>query len=176
MRPPALAQSALAETIQARTRDRSGADAQRVGVYLHAGQLLAAYDPCEISTVLGSCVAVCLFDAARLAGGANHFLLPTSAGSEPSPRFGDHAVRELIDRMVSLGSKKRDLAAKVFGGASLVRGDARMGTSLGWKNVLAARAALQAEHIPIVAEDVGGSSGRRLVFQTDDGFAWVKRL
>jgi chemotaxis protein CheD len=177
VRPPDQAPPMRVETAAVAVGvDRLASGPQRVAVYLHAGQLLAAHDPCEISTVLGSCGAVCLFDPIRRAGGTNHFLLPTSAGGDASPRFGDHAVAELVARMLALGSNKRDLVAKVFGGASLVRADAGAGTSLGWKNVLAARAALQAAHVPIVAEDVGGSSGRRLVFHTDTGLAWVKRL
>ena len=61
------------------------ADRLRRAAYLQPGQLIAAPEPLEISTVLGSCVAVCLWDRRRGQGGANHFLLPSHGGAQASP-------------------------------------------------------------------------------------------
>jgi chemotaxis protein CheD len=146
-------------------------------VYLHAGQLVAFREPRAISTVLGSCVAVCLWDAGAGVGGMNHYVLPHRAGAlETSPRFGNVAMGGLLDELVRLGARFARLQAKVFGGASVL-GSARVGgTSLGADNVELARSLLAAAGIPVVAEDTGGERGRRLIFQTDDGLAFVKRL
>jgi chemotaxis protein CheD len=145
-------------------------------VYLHAGQLAAFREPRAISTVLGSCVAVCLWDAATRVGGMNHFLLPHRAGAgETSPRFGNVAMGQLLDAVVRLGARFSHLQAKLFGGASVL-GGTRPGDTLGEQNVQLARSLLHAAGIPVVAEDTGGTRGRRLVFHTDDGLAFVKRL
>jgi chemotaxis protein CheD len=82
----------------------------------------------------------------------------------------------LLDELVRLGARFAYLQAKVFGGAPVL-GSARLGgTSLGADNVELARSLLAAAGIPVVAEDTGGERGRRLIFQTDDGLAFVKRL
>jgi chemotaxis protein CheD len=137
----------------------------RTRVYLHAGQVFASSEPCEISTVLGSCVGVLLVDAVRKFGGASHYLLPfDGAGLSATPRFGNVAIADLVAQMLALGSRKSDLQAKVFGGASMLHG-ARPNS-----------AGLESEGIPVVAEDVGGYMGRKLVFLTDLGHVWVKTL
>lgn len=150
---------------------------RRREVYLHAGQLTASEDPCKVTTVLGSCVSVCLFDPRRRAGGANHYLLPHPVGDTGnSARFGSVSTLRLIDAMLAFGCRKEDLQAKVFGGASLL-GAVRMSSmDLGGRNASLAVSMLTAAGIPIVAEDVGGERGRRLIFHTDDGSAWVRSL
>src|SRR5579862_7121055 len=70
-------------------------------VYLLPGQLHASAEPCQISTILGSCVAVCLFDRTRLTGGMNHFLLPNSRqGEQESLRFGDSSTVALLEMLL----------------------------------------------------------------------------
>jgi chemotaxis protein CheD len=147
----------------------------RARVYLHAGQVFASAEPCEVSTVLGSCVGVVLVDPVRFVGGASHYLLPFDDQGR-SARFGNGAITELLARMLALGSRKRDLEAKVFGGASMLSQTRPEVQTLGSKNVEVARQRLSAESIPVVAEDVGGYVGRKLVFLTDLGHIWVKKL
>lgn len=78
--------------------------------------------------------------------------------------------------MLSLGSRKGDLVAKVFGGASTLTPVRPEAPTLGSKNVDVARRHLHEASIPVVAEDVGGYSGRKVVFLTDQGHVWVKKL
>jgi chemotaxis protein CheD len=164
----------------ARPQDEPSTEARElstetVTVHLHAGQLFASTQACTLSTVLGSCVSVCLIDPVRRSGGANHYLLPMHVvGGHASARFGNVAIEQLVDKMLLLGSRKRDLVAKVFGGASTI---GRPETeSLGWQNVEVARRVLAAQGIAVVAEDVGGARGRKLLFRTDEGHAWVRKL
>ncbi|HXY42246.1 MAG TPA: chemotaxis protein CheD [Vicinamibacteria bacterium] len=146
-------------------------------VYLHPGQVFVSPDPAEVTTVLGSCVAVCVFDRVGRRGGANHFLLPLCAGDgQSSARFGNVAVRKLIERMLALGSLKQDLEAKVFGGACTVEALHRSDGHLGTKNAEVALRTLRQEGVPVVADDVGGRRGRRLVFRTDTGVALVRLI
>lgn len=145
--------------------------------YLHAGHLFVSGTPCRVSTILGSCVSVALFDPVAQVGGLNHFLLPQGPeNTAPSARFGTIAVPWLIDALVAAGAQRRSLQAKVFGGACVLRAFRTTAGNLGTKNVRVAKAILQAEGIPIVAEDVDGERGRKLIFQTHDGAAWVRSL
>ena len=143
--------------------------------YLHAGHMVVSREPCRVTTVLGSCVAVALWDPSSGIGGVNHFLLPQ--GSD-SARFGNVAVRTLIREVVAAGGRRRLLQAKLFGGACVLRAfkGVGSGTHLGQKNVEMARQILIDEGIPVTAEDVEGDRGRKLIFQTHDGAAWVRSL
>ena len=146
-------------------------------VYLLPGQLHASAEPCQISTILGSCVAVCLFDRSRLAGGMNHFLLPSSRKDEPeSMRFGDTATVALLEKLLALGCRLQNITAKIFGGSALFRCKERYPESLGAKNVAAAIQLMENAGIPIVAQETGGDHGRKVVFDTDDGVAWSRRV
>lgn len=147
----------------------------RERAYLHAGQYLATGTPTSVNTILGSCVSVCVWDPRSGVGGLNHFVLPHFAGTgRLSPRFGNVATASLIDSVCTLGASTKDLMAKIFGGAGVL--GTASGEDLGARNVAVARELLDQEGIPIVGEDVGGSHGRRLIFHTDAGTAWVKRL
>jgi len=144
--------------------------------YLHAGHMVISSEPCRVTTVLGSCVAVGLWDPTSGVGGVNHFLLPQ--GNE-SARFGNIAVRTLIREVVAAGGRRRSLQAKLFGGACVLRAFKTSGTGtmhLGQKNVEVARQILIDEGIPVAAEDTEGDRGRKLIFQTHDGAAWVRSL
>jgi chemotaxis protein CheD len=143
-------------------------------VFLHPGRIFVSPEPCSVRMVLGSCVAVCLWDSARGMGGANHFLLPYQ-GSD-SPEFGDVAIQRLLDELLALGCSKGGMRAKLFGGSCVLEGLQNKETHVGTRNVSLAKKLLANEGIPIVAEDVGGQRGRRVIFQTDDGSAWVRRL
>jgi chemotaxis protein CheD len=145
-------------------------------VYLHPGQLFATAEPHAVTTILGSCVAVCLWDAQLGVGGMNHFLLPHFAGSRStSARFGSVALELLLQKLVGLGARQAALRAKVFGGACVLEA-LRGSHPLGDANVDVARRFLRRVEVPIVAEDVGGDQGRKLVFQTDDGSVVVRML
>ena len=140
--------------------------------YLHAGHLFVSGTPCRVSTILGSCVSVALFDPVAQVGGLNHFLLPVGPEqAAPSARFGTVAVPWLIQALVAAGAQRRALQAKVFGGACVLR--AFRAPPAIWGKNAGAKAILLAEGIPIVAEDVNGERGRKLIFQTQDGAAWV---
>lgn len=149
-----------------------------VPVYLYPGRIFTTSELYAVTTVLGSCVSVCLWDGPRRLAGINHFLLPEGPpGATSWERFGRPAVEGLIGELLRLGSEKCDLVAKVFGGSRI------LGTSevadrgkLGDRNVELARSVLAAHEIPVVAEDVGGPRGRKLIFNTSDGSVRVKML
>lgn len=146
-------------------------------VYLHPGKLFASATPCTITTVLGSCVSVCLFDPVTGVGGANHYLLPQGNGSgRDALRFGATAIEALLESTLRLGARRPTLIAKLFGGANVLQAMQHRPSHLGTANVEVARAVLSAQGIPVRAEDVGGTRGRKLHFVVSDGTAWVKEL
>lgn len=147
----------------------------RAELYLHAGQLAAPSKPTMVVTVLGSCVSVCLFDPVARVGGVNHFLLPHHVERERSPRFGNVAVPQLVAAVVRAGAAREKLVAKVFGGAAILS-SARVGRRLGDENATLALRLLEEARIPVLQTDLGGVRGRKLVFFTDEGTAWVRQL
>lgn len=121
-----------------------------------------------LTTVLGSCIAVCMCDPARQIGGMNHFLLPSRSGEQgANVRYGAYAMELLINGLLREGAEKARLQAKVFGGASMM-GNLR---DIGAANAAFAREFLNNEGIPLIAESVGGTTARRIRFWPTTGRA-----
>ena len=146
-------------------------------IYLHPGEMFAAAHRCAITTVLGSCVAVCLYDGASGIGGVNHYLLPHEGPQGYGPlRCGPTAIRALIESVTNLGASRDRLVAKVYGGAHLLKAMTGERWQLGAANVEVAREVLGANGIPVRDMDVGGLRGRKLQFVTGTGAVWVKEI
>jgi chemotaxis receptor (MCP) glutamine deamidase CheD len=145
-------------------------------VTLYIGGVHASGAPTVIKTLLGSCIAVCLWDPVRRAGGMNHFLLPDGGGAVTDlTRFGVHAMDVLIGATMNAGADRRRLVAKVFGGAHVLdigEGD----TSVARRNIAFVREYLEAEGFPVIGADVGGYEPRHVHFYTATGRARVKRV
>jgi chemotaxis protein CheD len=143
------------------------------------GDVRCCAEPTILMTVLGSCVAVCLWDARSGLGGMNHFVLP-HAPEEPrisvpaSPRYGDVAMADLVNRLLDLGCHPRDLQAKLFGGAAVLVGT--RGESVGDCNVRLALDWLLEARIPITARRTGGIVGQQIRFHTGNGEVLVRSL
>jgi chemotaxis protein CheD len=147
-------------------------DVDRCTVYLPPGQMHVGREV-AITTILGSCVAVCLWDGNI--GGMNHFLLPRGPGGPRTElRYAVTAVPRLLHKMLEAGANLSRLQAKVFGGARVLSAPTQ--NHLGMQNADAALEILAASRIPVSAQDVGGVRGRKLVFDTDDGSVLVKYL
>jgi len=155
-------------------RDGQGPAVTPARVYLAPGRLYATAEDVQVTTILGSCVAVCIRDAQAEVGGMNHFLLPS--GSPASSRFGDSAVALLIEHVLERGAQRGRLEAKVFGGACVLEAFRADQWSLGARNIDMARTQLEAAAIPVVGEDVGGDRGRKVVFHVRTGRAWVRPI
>ena len=152
------------------------ADVVRVSRYIQPGQLHVAQVPTVLTTILGSCVSVCLWDARARIGGMNHFMLPQLAGGTvQSPRFGNVAMKELLDRMVAIGARLPYLQARVFGGSCMFE-QMKSSQHLGQKNINLALDFLSLRGIDVVQTDVGGDRGRKLRFHTDEGEVWLTSI
>ena len=181
-RPPVAAavkvQSAVPQTKETRSPQPAGHSATGVRAArksIIVGDVVASSTPVEVSTVLGSCIAACLFDEEKQVGGMNHFALPCGDSRiRNAASFGVHAMELLINRIMELGGDRRRLKAKVFGGANLVKtSDQR---NIGLRNVEFIRGFLSTESIPVVSEFLGGECGLRVLFETHTGRARVKQL
>jgi chemotaxis protein CheD len=149
----------------------------RAKVYLHPGQLFVSVQFSAVTTILGSCVSLCLWDPVTKIGGVNHYLLPFWVGDNlASPRFGTVAIETLIEKVISLGARKTRLRAKLFGGACVIEAFRERDNHIGIVNARLAEDLLRVHGIPVVEQDVAGRRGRKLMFYTDDGTSWVKYL
>jgi chemotaxis receptor (MCP) glutamine deamidase CheD len=149
------------------------ADQKDTRHFLYPGQVFVTPDPITISTILGSCAAVCLWDSHNKAGGMNHYLLPDGASDGPNRlRYGNAANPELLKQVLGLGCQVKNLQAKIFGGSSAFSVD--LTHSLGRRNIDLAEEFLRSAGIPIVERDVSGKHGRRLIFQIADGTTTIR--
>ena len=131
--------------------------------------MFASAQPAEVTTILGSCVAVCLWDRYLGVGGINHYMLPTWNGMElASPKYGNIAIERLVDKMLQLGCKKNNLVAKVFGGGEVIT-VASSTMHIGERNIMVAEDMLQERNIPIIGRSTGGKNGRKIIFNTHTG-------
>lgn len=144
-------------------------------IFLPPGGICYPPEPTVVTTILGSCVAVCLWDRKRRIGGMNHFVLPRCNEAVPTPRYGDVAINRLLAGMGRLGCEQADLRAKVFGGAAVLPVGEQDNT-VGTHNVGAALKALRTHSIPVVARRTGGQRGLFLRFHTEEGRVLVREL
>lgn len=149
----------------------------RPRVTIHIGGVRASDAPLLIDTVLGSCIAACLYDPEARIGGMNHFMLPE--GVDPanpnSARYGVYAMELLISELIKLGARRSRFRAKVFGGGHVLK-IRESASGVPARNIEFARRFLEIEQIPIEREDVGGYQPRRVLFQTDTGRVFLKYL
>ena len=141
--------------------------------YLYPSALFAEKKPFMVDTVLGSCVAVCLFDQKLNIGGINHYMLPFWNGNGlASPKYGNIATEKLVEKMLRNGATIQNMVAKVFGGANQMNTSMRIGD----QNIEIARQTLANYGIKIIAENVGGGVGRKLRYNTSTGQVMMKFL
>jgi chemotaxis protein CheD len=136
--------------------------------FVGMGQIATAQPPTRLVSVLGSCIAVCVFHPRLKAAGMAHVVLPESAGHQGSPgKFADTAVPALMAALEKLVGTRIGYQAKLAGGASMFAAGGPM--QIGAANAAAVKAALAKANIRIVGEHTGGSQGRRVEFDSATG-------
>ncbi|MBE9546078.1 MAG: chemotaxis protein CheD [Proteobacteria bacterium] len=149
-------------------------DIQLYEYYLNPGYIFLNREPSIISTALGSCVAVSLWDRKRNYGGMAHYLYPfTDSKEEATARYGNVAVNYLVRMFLEEGADKKNIEAQIFGGASLQQSTEC--ERIAKENIRIARSILKRFRIRIISEDVGGDIGRKLVYNTLSNEAIVYR-
>jgi chemotaxis protein CheD len=144
--------------------------------FLLSGSIFVQQEAFAVTTVLGSCVSVCLWDPVKKIGGINHYMLPLWNGEGlASPKYGSIAIPKMIERMLALGTAKTNLQAKIFGGGDMF-GVTQASMQVGERNIILAWDVLETERIRVVGSDVGGKTGRKIIYNTGTGGVLVKRL
>ncbi len=138
------------------------------GEYFVTGENMA------IVTVLGSCIAACLWDRTLNIGGMNHFMLPDGDAGDVSGRYGSYAMELLINEMMKRGARRERLEAKVFGGGQVMHSFTSM--NVGERNTQFVLDYLQTERIAIISKDVLDIHPRKVCYFPATGKAMVKRL
>ncbi len=143
------------------------------------GEFYATGREMVLVTVLGSCVCACIRDKAAGIGGMNHFMLPDSGQDKNNPlgesaRYGVYAMEILINQLLKMGAKRSSLEAKVFGGASVLRGFTV--ANVGERNAEFVLQFLKTEKIPVLAQDLLDIYPRKVYFFPTKGLVRVKKL
>lgn len=148
--------------------------------FLHAGHVYVSSKAESIVLILGSCVAVCVWDPFNAIGGATHYLLPIWDGrGVASPRYGNVAIGALLHKLAEAGAHRAQLRAKVFGGGCLfdfMRAQDSRREHLGKRNVQTALEILAKEHIPVLSVEAGADKGQRVIFRPNTGESSVRTL
>ena len=146
-------------------------------IYLNIGDCHVSVRPTVISTVLGSCVAVCLYDAKKRIGGMNHIFLPGKLrdGFGASSSYATNAMELLIRKVIQSGGSLNHLNAKVFGGARISPAIIET-NSIGQRIVRDVFEFLHGQKIKILTTNLGGNTGRKILFHTDTGDAYLRHL
>ncbi|HKL86740.1 MAG TPA: chemotaxis protein CheD [Treponemataceae bacterium] len=137
--------------------------------YIGPGEYYASDQDIVISTLLGSCISVALYDKEKKLGGINHFMLPSPQNKEDllfsrSAKYGIHAMELLINDILKLGGTKKLLKAKVFGGSSVINFKEKATYNIPKMNIEFIFKFLELEHIPVESYSVGGSLPRKVYF------------
>lgn len=146
--------------------------------FLKPGDCVTVTEPALLKTILGSCVAVAIFDPETTAAGLNHFLLPEAPpglAPEQHGRYGDTSIALLLEDMARCGAEPARLVARIFGGGAVVHaltGEFRVGEL----NIEIARNLLRANGVDLLSEDVGGLEGRHVTFNTEDLSITVREI
>jgi chemotaxis protein CheD len=156
-------------------RDRELEAGATIRIHVVQGEQHVDSDPnAMLTTILGSCISACIWDAVRGIGGMNHFLLPGEENQTSDPgsggssaRYGVHAMELLVNALLRRGARRESLQAKLFGGGRMIRGL----TDIGEMNASFAERFVQAEGIPVVGGSLRGNQGRRIQFWPVSGRA-----
>ena len=133
--------------------------------FLKPGFIYVATKPTMISTVVGSCIAVCVFDRKQKIGGMNHFQFPVIRNAKhATARYGNVAVSTLINLMINVGSKNEQLEAQILGGAY---NPEIADNNVGRENIRIGKKILAKRGVRLASEDVGGEKGRKIIFNTN---------
>lgn len=161
-------------------------------ITIYPGELYITKKSELITTILGSCISIVLFDEQNSIGGINHYMLPAAPPESkknsvlPVTRFGEYAIKTLIQEMINQGASLKNLKAKIFGGSNVLNFSSKKDERkkdvqkkdalIGEENINFARKFLKKIGIPIVSEDVGGVSSRKIFFDTTNYKVFLKRI
>jgi chemotaxis protein CheD len=151
--------------------------------YLKPGEMYVASEPSLITTVLGSCISVTMFDRATGFSIISHAVMPRRSHARKKAQDGsdvfqfvDSSIRWMISQFEKKGIKPSSLEVKMFGGATMfpAKSDTQSDLGVGKKNIETASDILRAHGVKLMAWNVGGNQGRKIIFNTQNGEVLAK--
>lgn len=147
----------------------------RKGTNIRMGELAVAGSESVLSTLLGSCIGLALYDRKNRLGGLAHIVLPHSHGKTDAPgKYVDTAIPELLQQIQATGGNPQRLNARIAGGADMFNTGSE--TTIGVQNIQAVEDALRELRIPVAGRHCGGDQGRRMTFQIESGAVYIKQV
>lgn len=146
--------------------------------FLQPGEIKFSETPAKIITILGSCIAVCIYDVELKFGGMCHYYLPRAYNSvdHTTNKYGKNAIPNLLKEFKKKGSKKENLRAKIIGGGHVLDAVQESETEVGKENIKIALELLHKFEIQIEGKKVGGFRGKKVRFFTDSGLVQIKDI
>ncbi len=172
----------ITEKIQAAEKTQ---DETRLSVYLRTGEMYFSTIPTTVTTVLGSCVSITMFDKVLRVGAICHAFLPECEkqsnchnNCQEKFRFVDCSVHHMIEQFMKNKRKTADIEIKLFGGSSIMSAKSghACGMSTGNQNIQAAIKAIKLKGLRLDTYDIGGKLGRKIIFNSDTGEVFLKRV
>jgi chemotaxis protein CheD len=149
-----------------------------MNIFLKPGEIFVSQEPAVVSTILGSCVAVTVFNRRLKVGGICHALLPEnrSLRDDDYGRYVDGAIAHVLKRLEAMGIQKNEMQIKLFGGADVIDIVDVTKPSVGKQNIAKALETIRHEELVVSHSDVGGDAGRKIRFCTHTGTVFLKRI
>ena len=146
--------------------------------FIRMSEIALAEAPVVLKTVVGSCIALCLWDPGIKLGGMAHIMLPQRNGDANAPegKYADTAVKALIRDMKKSGANTARIQAMFAGGASMFLRSKNGGFSVGDRNIDAVRELLEEHKISLSTESVGGTTGRKVMMDCSNGAVTILTL
>lgn len=153
-----------------------------IDIFLQPGEFFVADADYQIRTMLGSCVSITLWHPPTRIGAMSHFVLPERSAVDTEvtvldARYGDEALRLMLDELERSGIRPTQCQGKIFGGGNMFPKQSRSSAKLvGQKNGEAARALLLRHGIPIISESLFGIGHRQIIFNVSNGDVWSHQV
>ncbi|MBA4390321.1 MAG: chemotaxis protein CheD [Syntrophus sp. (in: bacteria)] len=151
---------------------------KKVKVFLKPGEVFISREPAVVSTILGSCVAITIFNERLKVGGICHALLPGSPSLQGADycRYVDSSITYMLKKLEAMGIQRHEMEIKLLGGADVLNIMDVTRPSVGQQNIEKALEIMNTEKLALTLSDVGGKTGRNIRFYTHTGTVLLKRI
>ncbi|MDH4201135.1 MAG: chemotaxis protein CheD [Spirochaetia bacterium] len=151
-----------------------------IEIFLKPGEMHWGETDTRIRTILGSCVAICLWHPVLKVGGMCHYLLPSRRVRAPTDeldgRYGEEAMEMLMKELQKTKALPKDYNVKIFGGANMFSEIIKDGgINVGEKNIAKAAELMTKHGFKVTSQDTGGIEHRSILFDVWSGDVWLKK-
>ena len=129
-----------------------------------------------ITYALGSCIGLCFHDPMTHIGALLHVMLPLNleTGRKNPMKYADTGIRETLRQMEAMGASRKRITVKIAGGAKMFEVKGGNLGNIGQRNIESVHTVLRKEGIRLMAEDVGGTVARTLLFDVVSGQGCIR--